>query len=144
MTYRVLPRLQVGVEYNPLSSDLSPLANATLLEETKRRPALIAGTSSDRIGTPHGQSFYLTVSKDVERWTGLPLAPYAGVTYGTYQDRVRPIGGLLLRIRTGLSALVLFDGVHVHPTASYRWRDHAFSLILVRGRDPGISYSVAF
>jgi hypothetical protein len=37
----VHPRLQVGVEYNPLAPDASPLANFVAMTETSKRPALI-------------------------------------------------------------------------------------------------------
>ena len=66
LTYRFHPRFQAGVEWNPRTqrggNRFGPLANLLILPETLRRPALIAGTSSDRIGTPRGQSFYLTAS----------------------------------------------------------------------------------
>jgi hypothetical protein len=60
LTYRFHPRLTAGVEYNPLAKKVSPLANFVAMTETHQRPALIFGTSSDRIGTPSGQSFYAT------------------------------------------------------------------------------------
>ena len=66
LTYRFLGRFQAGVEYNPLSDGVSPLANLHLITETGSRPALIVGTSSDRIGTPRGQSYYFTLSKDLK------------------------------------------------------------------------------
>jgi hypothetical protein len=105
---------------------------------------VIFGTSSDRIGTPSGQSFYLTVSKDLKEWAGLPIAPYAGVAYGSYEHRTRAIGGLNISFPARLSALVLFDGVHVHPTMSLTRRQHVLSLLFVRGRDVGVSYSLRF
>jgi hypothetical protein len=37
--------------------------NWLAVPETTKTPALIVGTSSDRIGTPGGQSFYATASK---------------------------------------------------------------------------------
>ncbi|HEY2933729.1 MAG TPA: hypothetical protein VGK99_18490 [Acidobacteriota bacterium] len=144
LTYRITRRLQIGVEYNPLAPDVRSLVNAHLLTETKNRPALIFGTSSDRIGTPSGQSFYLTLSKDLRDWTGLRIAPYAGVAYGTFEDRARPIGGINLRFTRRTSALVIFDGVRVHPTLNYQTGRHVLSLVLVKGKDPGASYSIAF
>lgn len=144
LTYRVHSRVQVGIEYNPLADDVHPLANLNLVTETRSRPALVIGTSSDRIGTPEGQAYFATFSKDLERWIALPVAPYAGVAYGTYEDRARAIGGVSLRLPKQLSSLVIFDGVHVHPTISYSFREHVFSLILVRGRQMGVSYSVQF
>jgi hypothetical protein len=144
LTYRFHPRFTAGIEYNPLAGKLSPLANWLALTETEKRPALILGTSSDRIGTPSGQSFYATLSKSLRRQTGLPISPYAGVTYGTYEHRWRPIGGLNITFTKKLSSTVLYDGVHVHPLFNFSVGRHTFSWLMVKGRDPGVSYSVSF
>ncbi len=92
LTYKFHPRVQAGIEYNPRASEFKPLANILVLTETRRRPALMVGTSTDRIGTPSGQSFYATFSKNLQRETGLPIAPYVGVSYGTLRS---PHRGLL-------------------------------------------------
>ena len=146
LTYRITPRLQAGVEVNPRSTEekANPLVNWLALPETRNMPAVIVGTSSDRIGTPSGQSFYATASKNLKRETRLPIAPYFGLVYGTYENRFRPIGGLNVGFTENLSALVVFDGVHVHPLLNFSWRRHGFSFLLVRGRQAGVSYSVAF
>ena len=114
------------------------------LDETARRPALIFGTSSDRIGTPTGQSYYATVSKNLKRHTGLPIAPYAGLAYGTYEDKLRPIGGLNINITDRWTGLLIFDGVHLHEMLGYSLGRHTFSFILIRSNDPGVSYSMTF
>jgi len=144
LTYQVTPRLSVGVEYNPLAGKVSPLANIVALTETRKRPALILGTSSDRIGTPSGQSVYATLSKSLERETNLSVAPYIGVAYGTYEDRLRVVGGLNIYFRERWSSTILFDGVRVHPTLNYTRGRHQFGVILERGRNPGLSYSISF
>jgi hypothetical protein len=144
LTYRLHPRLQMGFEYNPRAHEVAPIANLLVLTETKRRPALMLGTSSDRIGTPSGQSFYATLSKNLHRETGLPIAPYVGATFGTYDHRVRPIGGLSVFLNRQFSVLVTYNGVNVHPLLIFSHGRHALSLIMVKGRDPGMSYSVAF
>ncbi len=144
LTYRLTSTLSGGIEYNPRADKVSPLMNWVPVTETARRPALILGTSSDRIGTPSGQSFFATFSKNLKRETNLPIAPYAGVVYGTYEDRFRPIGGLSIGLHENVSALAVFDGVHVHPMLSLSHGRHALSLLLVRGRDPGVSYSISF
>ena len=144
LTYRFHPRLTAGVEYNPLAGKVSPLANVVVLTETLKRPALIVGTSSDRIGTPFGQSFYATFSKSLKQATGLPVAPYVGVAYGTYEDRARLIGGLNINLSERWSSTLLFDGVRMHPTANYTYGRHQFGLIFERGRHPGASYSISF
>jgi hypothetical protein len=144
LTYRFHPRLTAGVEYNPLADKVSPLANFVALTETHRRPALILGTSSDRIGTPSGQSFYATFSKNLKHPTGLPVAPYVGVAYGTFEDRLRVIGGLNITLDERWSSTILFDGVRVHPLVNYTRGRHQFGVIFERGRNPGFSYSVSF
>jgi hypothetical protein len=144
LTYRFHPRLQLGVEYNPRAGEFAPLANLLVMTETKRRPALMLGTSTDRIGTPSGQSFFATFSKNLRRETGLPIAPYVGATFGTYDHRVRPIGGLSISLNKNFSILATYNGVNVHPLLIFSHERHAISLIMVKGRDPGMSYSVTF
>lgn len=144
LTFRFHPRVQLGIEYNPRAGEFKPLANILLLTETGRRPAIMIGTSTDRIGTPHGQSFYATFSKNLRRETGLPIAPYGGASFGTFDDRLRPIGGLNITLPKGFSILATYNGVNVHPLLIYTHGRHALSLIMVKGRDPGMSYSVTF
>ena len=144
LTYQVSPRLSVGIEYNPLAGKVSPLANFVAVTETGRRPAVILGTSSDRIGTPFGQSFYGTVSKNLEEDIGLPISPYVGVTYGTFDDRFRAIGGINMNFSRGFSSTILFDGVKVHPLVNFGYRRHQFGFMMVEGKKPGFSYNVSF
>jgi hypothetical protein len=146
LTYSPAPQLRVGLEVNPRSQKekVNPLVNWLPITEGARRPSVMFGTSSDRIGTPTGQSFYMTVAKDLHHATGVPIAPYVGTAYSTYQDRFLFIGGLNVNFTRQISTLTMFDGVHVHPTVNWTWRRHVFSLVLVRGREPGVSYSVSF
>ena len=146
LTYRLHPRLTAGIEVNPRADDasgrVSPLLNWLAIPETERRPALILGTSSDRIGTPKGQSFYATFSKNLWRETGLPIAPYAGVTYGTYEHRWLPLAGLNVYFTKELSSLVIYDGVRVHPMLNFTHGRHNFSFVLAFANKPGFSYSI--
>ena len=144
LTYRFHPRFTAGLEYNPLAGKVSPLANIVALTETHNRPALILGTSSDRIGTPFGQSFYATFSKNLRNVTGLPIAPYVGVAYGTFEDRARIIGGLNINFNERWSSTILFDGVRAHPLINYTRGRHQFGVIFERGRNPVASYSISF
>ncbi len=145
LIYRWKPRIHFGVEYNPKVGEVHPLLTLIPVTETKNRPAIIFGYSSDRIGTPEGDSFYLTASKDLEYWTGLPIAPYFGVVYGTYEDRFRAIGGLSMRLRKDLTSLVQFDGVKVHPTLTYAFNDtHSLTFLMIRGKSPGMTYTFSF
>jgi hypothetical protein len=144
LTYRFHPRFTAGVEYNPLAGKVSPLANVVAVTETHQRPAVILGTSSDRIGTPSGQSFYATISKNLKHHTGLPVSPYAGVAYGTFEDRARVIGGLNIAFSENWTSTILFDGVRVHPIMNYTVGRHQLGVIFERGRNPGMSYSISF
>ncbi|HYP30045.1 MAG TPA: hypothetical protein VE262_25290 [Blastocatellia bacterium] len=145
LTYRLHPRLSVGVEYNPRADDVHFLANFVAVTETARRPALILGTSSDRIGTPSGTSYFATVSKNLSEAVNLPVSAYAGAAYSSYEDRFLPLAGVTVNWTESLSSLVIFDGVKVHPTLSYTLRQrHVFTFLLAQGRNPGVSYSVSF
>lgn len=113
--------------------------------ETLNRPAVIFGISSDRIGTPRGTSVYLTASKDLQHWTGLPIAPYGGVVYSSYDNKYRPIAGLNIRFHDRVTSLVQFDGVKVHPSLTYTFNDtHALTFLMIRGKDPGMTYTFSF
>lgn len=144
LTFGFHPRATAGIEYNPLAKKVSLIANVVAITETHQRPALILGTSSDRIGTPTGQSFYATLSKSLKHHTGLPIAPYVGVAYGTYEDRARIIGGLNIIFSDRWSSTMLFDGVRIHPLVNYSIGRHQLGVILERGRHPGVSYSISF
>ena len=102
MTYRVVPRLSLGVEFNPRADEIGPLANWVAVTETRRRPALMFGLSSDRIGTPDGEAYFFTLSKDLESLTGWPIAPYIGGAYGTFEDEFNMIGGLRVTVNSDL------------------------------------------
>jgi hypothetical protein len=144
LTVRALPSLTVGVEYNPRADDVGPLLNWVALSETHARPAVILGTSSDRIGTPSGRSYYLTASKALHDQVRLPISPYVGAAYGEYERKTRLIGGVNIGLPASFSSTIIFDGVHVHPLLNYARGKFAASFILARGREPGISYSFSF
>lgn len=143
--YRWHPRVHVGLEYNPRVGEVHPLLTLIPVTETANRPAVIIGISSDRIGTPRGTSFYVTASKDLEAWTGLPIAPYGGVVYGTYEDKLRPIGGLNIRLPKRFTSLVQFDGVKLHSSMTYSFNDtHSLTFLLIRNKQPGVTYTFSF
>lgn len=148
LVHRVTPDLQAGLEYNPLGDDLGLIANWRLVDETDTRPALIVGTSSDRIGTVDGRAVYATLSKDLEGVTGLPLAPYAGLAWGESDHQLRGIGGLVVRWSERVSSTHLHDGVHEHHLLNWRYDDRGtVGLVLVEqpgSHFVGVSWSLAF
>ena len=142
--YSLTPRFRFGAEWNPLAKEVAPLANFHLVEEGRVRPAVIVGLSSDRIGTPNGTSVFLTASQDIRPLTGLPIAPYVGLAYGSYDDKTRFIAGANVSLPGQVSALVIMDGVHVHEVLSRDFGRHTLSVVLVRSKDVGVSYNVRF
>ena len=143
--YRWKPRIHFGIEYNPRVGEVRPLLFLIPITETEKRPAVIFNISSDRIGTPEGTSFSLAVSKDIKKQTGLPIAPYVGVVYGTYDHRTRILAGMNITITDKFSALFQFDGVKVHPTFTYTFnKHHSLTFLLIRGYKPSASYSFSF
>ena len=145
ITRWVHPRLSVGVEWNPGADEVGPLANAILVREGERRPAVMFGVSSDRIGTPDGTAYFVTVAKDLEAMTGAPVAPYVGIVYGTWEDTMRAIGGVRVRLGPRWSVIGIHDGVNMHAAVDIRLpADQVLSLLWIDGRDPGVAYSLAF
>ena len=146
LAYSLTNKLTVGIEYNPLADDVNPTANWRLLDETENWPAVIIGTSSDRIGTPSGTAYYATVSKSLKNWTGVPLAPYAGISYSTHDDKAYLIAGGNLRLTDRLSLMAIYDGVATHGALSYTTGRHTFSLLAVDldGWHLGGGYSIRF
>ncbi len=140
LVYRVNEDLQVGVEYNPLANDVGLLANWRLLRETEDRPAIIVGTSSDRIGTPYGRAYYMTVSKQVADGIGL----YVGMSWSEYQQKLLIPAGASFRLSDNWSALLQYDGVNLHPTVSYAWDRYSLTFLMVNCRDPGVAFTVGF
>lgn len=131
--YRLRDDFQAGVEYNPLDDDVGLLANWRVVDETQERPAVVLGTSSDRIGTPRGRAVYVTLSKDLERWTGLPVAPYVGTSYSGFDDEFLPVGGLSIRWAERFSTTHLYDGDNLHHLGTYRLEGGAsVGLLLVQ------------
>jgi hypothetical protein len=145
LTYQFTPRLSLGVEYNPRAQDVGLLVNFIAVTETNRRPAVILGSSSDRIGTPRSRALYGTISKDLGSLLHLPVAPYLGLSYGGFDRRLRPIAGLNIRLQPKISSLIIFDGVKVHPSISYTLSNRqTLTFLMAQSRNPGFSYSISF
>lgn len=148
LAYSFTTIFSAGPEYNPLANDLGPIANRLAIPEEAGWPALILGTSSDRIGTPSGRAVYGTVSKDLEMWTGLPIAPHAGASFGTYDDELVGIGGLAIRWSERVSTTSLWDGHNLHHVLEAGIDDRQLiGLVLVDldgEYDVGITYSIGF
>ncbi|ANM30229.1 hypothetical protein ABI59_12530 [Acidobacteria bacterium Mor1] len=140
----MLPRLRLGVEYNSKVDEVGPLLNWVAMTETGRRPALIFGTSSDRIGTDDGQAYFFTFSKSLDNY-GLPIAPYVGAAYGEFDAEWTAIGGVRATFGPRFSSTVIYDGKRVHPTLDAQLGgSHVLSLVWVDTDNLGAAYSVTF
>jgi hypothetical protein len=138
--YRLAPSFKFGVEVNALADEVGLVANWRALSETATRPAVIFGTSSDRIGTPSGQSYFVTVSKRLP-W---PVAPYAGVSYSGYEQRFLYPFGVNVEIRPGWSAMLINDGVHTHLSTSVSRGRYSFTVLAVERKDLGFTIGATF
>lgn len=91
---------------------------------------MILGTSSDRIGTPHGRAVYATLSKDLEHATGLAIAPYVGVAYGGFEDELSEIAGVRVRWNDDWTSTHIWDGENLHHLVE-TWVDERYSVGLL-------------
>ncbi|HEX6087320.1 MAG TPA: hypothetical protein VF266_22505 [Thermoanaerobaculia bacterium] len=139
--HRITPSLKAGVEWNARANEVGIVANWRALSETRTRPALIFGTSSDRIGTPSGQSYYATVSKSLHP---LPVAPYVGISYSGYEERFLVPFGVNVALPRGFSAMLINDGVHTHLSATYARPRLSLTVLAVERRQMGITLGTSF
>lgn len=127
------------MEWNPLDDDWGPLANWIALEETKSRPAFIVGTSSDRIGTDRGQSYYGTFSKSLEPLLGLPIAPYVGAAFRDADNEWTELAGLNYALFGGRASVThLWDGENFHTTLDVPVKNAVVGLVLAQQEDPDV------
>ena len=144
LTYRFLATLTAGVEYNPRADEVAPLVNWLAVTESARRPALMFGASTDRLGTPSGRAYYVTLSKNIRPLLRVPIAPYAGAAFGTFDDRLRAIGGVNVSLTEHVSALVTYNGVHTHSIVSLTLGPQTFSFLYLSGGDLGAAWNVTW
>ena len=142
--YRATPALKFGIEANEKAGEIGLVANWRALAETRRRPALVFGTSSDRIGTPAGQAYFVTVSKSLHHDIGLPVAPYAGISYSGHADAFVFPFGLSVALPKGWSAMLINDGVHTHLSATYGRRNWSVTALAVERKNLGVTVGVTF
>lgn len=140
---RVRPDFSLGIEYNSLVHEVGPLVNWRLAAETARRPSLMVGTSSDRIGTPSGRAYYLTAGKSL-KVGGHALGPYLGLLWSTHDKQLLVPMGLNVPLSGGLSSQLQYDGRHTHLIATYTWDRYTLGLLAVRLRDPGVMFSIGY
>lgn len=132
LTYQFTERLSAGIEYNPLAEDIGPLANWRVFDEKGDRPALILGTSSARIGSDEGRSYYATLVKSLDAWTGLPVAPYIGLAWDDYEEQWSGIGGLSVAWSQDWTSTHMWDGYNFHTVVERAIGDHTLGLVIAQ------------
>ena len=148
LTYAFTPEIRAGLEWNPAADDLGVIANWRLVDETDTRPAVIVGTSSDRIGTDDGRAYYGTLSKSLDDAWGVPISPYVGLSWGGSDHVWRGIGGLNVRWSESWTTSHLWDGVNLHHLLDRRLESgHSVGLLLAEQEGEhfwGLTWSWAF
>ena len=100
---------------------------------------MIFGTSSDRIGTDRGQSYYGTFSKSLQPWIGLPVAPYVGAAFRDADDEWTEIAGLNYALfDRRLSVTHLWDGENLHTTLDVPVKNWVVGLVIAQQEDPSV------
>jgi len=132
----------VGVEYNVVAREASPIATLFLSTETERRPAVFLGTSSDRIGSPEGmQAYYLTVAKYLPP---VHVAPYASVNYSEWDRGWNLPFGATIELGHGVSLRPMWDGARTHLLGTYATQRFSATLIWAWLERAGVSVSMGF
>ena len=142
LNYRVVPRLQLGLEWNPAADEVGPLLTGFLLTEGERRPAVFVGTSSDRIGSPAGkQSYYLTVAKYIP---ALHVSPYASLNYSEWDEGVNLPFGANIELGRGFSVQPMYDGQRTHLLGTWANERCSATLVWAWLERAGVAFSVGF
>ena len=142
LSYRLLPTLQAGIEFNAAVGEVDPIVNWFALTETDTRPAVIFGTSSDRIGTPKGkQSYYVTFAKQIGT---LPVAPYVSLSYSETDRALRIPFGANIQLGNQWMLLPMYDGHASHTMLTFVEGRASIGLIAAWNRRFGLSVGYHF
>lgn len=139
---RITPRLQVGIEGNLAAEEYGPLLNWIITPEMEKTPLVTIGTSSDRIFSPKGeQAYYATFAKGLH---GTNLAPYVGLSWSTWEDRMLFPAGLNVAIAPQWDFLQMYDGRNCHSLLTFKTQTVNYSLMLIKMERIGLSVSIGF
>ena len=139
---RVLPRLSLGVEYNMVANELSPLATWFLFTEGERTPALFFGTSSDRIGSPEGmQAYYATTAK---YFPPLRASAYMTLNWSEWDQGWNVPFGANVELGGGFSLQPMYDGNRTHLLLHRTTDRYAVTAIWAWLERAGVAVSFGF
>lgn len=121
---------------------MDPIANWFAVRETDRLPAVIFGTSSDRIGTPKGkQAYYVTFSKQIGN---LPVAPYFSANYSSTDRGFNVPFGASIQLGQQFTLTPMYDGHASHTLLTWSGKHESISLIAAWNRRVGVAIGYAF
>lgn len=139
---KVTSRLQVGVEGNLAAEEYGPLLNWIVTPETEKTPLMTLGTSSDRIFSPKGeQAFYATFAKGIK---GTNLAPYAGLSWSTWEDKLLFPVGVNVSLALEWDFLQMYDGRNSHSLVTFKTETTNYTVMLIRMERIGLSVGIGF
>jgi hypothetical protein len=130
----------MGLEYNPVVSELLPTANWIAAPETDTLPLVSFGTSSDRIFTPEGnRAYYVSIAKGIK---GTNLSPYISFSYSQFNKKILVPWGVNISVSEEWDVLPMFDGVNGHLLVTRKWASTNLTLMINDLDEPvwGISF----
>jgi len=144
ISYQLTDSFRAGIDYRPITEDVTLLANWRVFSENDTwRPALIVGTSNDDFGDVNSQSYYATLSKHVGSIGDTNFSLYGGGTYIEELSELRPVGGL--HVSHGpWSGLFMYSGVDEHASISRKLGNHTLTFLMFDLKLPGMAYGFAF
>jgi|TARA_B110000305_G_scaffold40995_1_gene42584 hypothetical protein len=144
LSYQVTDNLRAGLDWRPLTGDVSPLINfRAISEDDGWRPALILGMSNDDFGDINSDSYYATLSKHAFVVEKVNVSVYGGATFIRELDEIRPVGGIHWS-RGAWSGLLMYSGVDEHISISRRLGSHTVTFLMFDLKLPGMAYSFTF
>ncbi|MDE0860136.1 MAG: hypothetical protein OSA93_08260 [Akkermansiaceae bacterium] len=144
LSYQVTDSLRAGLDWRPLTGDVSPLINfRAISEDDGWRPALILGMSNDDFGNINSDSYYATLSKHAFVVEKVNVSVYGGGTFVRELDEIRPVGGIHWS-RGAWSGLLMYSGVDEHVSISRRLGSHTVTFLMFDLKLPGMAYSFTF
>lgn len=135
------------MEYNAAIGELDLRGNGFLQTETDTRPGVIVGFSSDRIGTPYGKMYFVTVSKLAYATdSGFGVAPYVSLAYSEFDRGFTVPFGASIALGPRWTLLPMYDGHRAHTTLTWSLPDGKSSVTLIAAFNErfGISYGRNF
>jgi hypothetical protein len=111
--YGVTPRLELGFGYLWKQKIVRPLGTYTIVTETTERPAWTVGLLTDSLGSGR-TGVFTSVTKDIQKKTGLPLSLYVGLARVSNEDGTRFLTGTSVRLGHSVIASAQYDGHYVN------------------------------